>query len=246
VQTALVEDGRVKFYITPRTTYLQYHPRQIPSAIFYAAAVAPTMSAEKWVWVDEPDVLQTYPPDYGDNAEILRRTQYLMSAETGVRQSVSEWTPLWGTDERGQFVPNTQYAVAPKVREMVMLQPGFMYAHGESVYAIPELKVGFQNGLWTSVYPLGQDWTAVDEKQKFVKFLTPDGQIDSSFTTFRPLTEDPDLRGKGKVKADEYPAGFQAVLESIRNKDETNDWTTIAQISWHVVPDPDLVPAGRR
>jgi hypothetical protein len=125
--------------------------------------------------------------------------------------------------------------VAPKIREMVMLQPGFLYAHGEPVYATPVL-YGYEDS-WV---PLAQDFTSDGEKQKFVRFLLPDGQIDPAFTTAAPLLEDPDLRGKGRVRTDSYPPGFQAGLDALLNPGSPG------RISWHVVPDADLVPARRR
>jgi hypothetical protein len=54
------------------------------------------------------------------------------------------------------------------------------------------------------------------------------------------LLEDADLRGKGRVKTDIYPPEFQAVLDTLLNPGSNT------KISWHVVPDPDLVPARRR
>jgi len=86
----------------------------------------------------------------------------------------------------------------------------------------------------------GVDFTAEGEKQKFVRFLLPDGQIDPAFTTAAPLMEDPDLRGKGRVRTDSYPPGFQAVLDTLLNPYPST------KVSWHVVPDADLVPARRR
>ena len=224
VQTVLIEDGQPKFSVTPKRPYVEIvYDRAW--ARFYPAALVPTMSSEKWLWVDEPDMFT--PPDQegkGD-ADILRRTQYLMSTETGVKQRVGEWTPP----------DSTQYMMAPKIREMVMLQPGFLYAHGDPVYAIPIL-----SGYEYSGNLLAQDLTSDAEKQKFVSFLSPDGQIDPAFTTAAPLLEDPDLRGKGSVRTDSYPPGFQAVLDTL-----LNDYP-YTKISWHVVPDPDLVPARRR
>jgi len=225
VQTVLIEDGLPKFSITPKRPYVEiaYDRAYV---LFYPAALVPTMSSEKWLWVDEPDLFTSFGPDEKADADILRRTQYLMSTETGTKQRVGEWTPL---DE-------TQYLVAPKIREMVMLQPGFLYAHGEPVYAIPVLS-GYDEDSWT---PLAQDLTSDGEKQKFVRFLLPDGQIDPAFTTAAPLMEDPDLRGKGRVRTDSYPPGFQAVLDTLLNPYPST------KVSWHVVPDPDLVPARRR
>jgi len=96
---------------------------------------------------------------------------------------------------------------------------------------------GYDEDSWA---PLAQDLTSEGEKQKFVSFLSPAGQIDPAFTTAAPLMEDPDLRGKGRVRTDSYPPGFQAVLDALLNPNSTT------KISWHVVPDPDLVPARRR
>lgn len=225
VQTVLIEDGLPKFSITPKRPYvgIAYDRTYV---LFYPAAIVPTMSSEKWLWVDEPDLFTSLGPDEKGDVDILRRTQYLMSTETGTKQRVGERTPL---DE-------TQYLVAPKIREMVMLQPGFLYAHGEPVYAIPVLS-GYDEDSWV---PLAQDLTGDGEKQKFVSFLSPDGQIDPAFTTAAPLMEDPDLRSKGRVRTDSYPPGFQAVLDALLNPNSTT------KISWHVVPDPDLVPARRR
>ena len=219
VQTVLIENGQPKFYITPKQTYVEYDPYEERDLveIFFPSALVPTMSSEKWLWVDEPDSFL--------DTEILRRTQYLMSSETGMKHRVGEWTPL----------ESTQYVIAPKIREMVMLQPGFMYAHGEPVYAIPQLF-----GYESSTSPLAQDLTSDAEKQKFVGFLAPDGLVDPAFTTSAPLLEDADVRGKGRVRTDSYPPGFQAVLDTLLNPySET-------QIAWHVVPDADLVPARRR
>ncbi|MFI5387053.1 MAG: hypothetical protein ACHQ50_13145 [Fimbriimonadales bacterium] len=224
VQTVLIEDGQPKFSITPKRSYVEIvydeaYPR------FYPAALVPTMSSEKWLWVDEPDMFTSIPADEKGDADILRRTQYLMSRETGTKQRVGEWTPP----------DNTQYMMAPKIREMVMLPPGFLYAHGDPVYAIPLL-----SGYEDSREPLAQDLTSDGEKQKFVGFLLPDGQIDPVFTTAAPLIEDPDLRGKGRVRSDSYPPGFQAVLDTLLNQ------FTQTKVSWHVVPDADLVPPSRR
>jgi len=221
VQTVLIEDGQPKFSITPKRTYVEIvYDRAVTR--FYPAALVPTMSSEKWLWVDEPDL---FTADENTDVDILRRTQYLMSTETGTKQRVGEWTPP----------DRTQYLVAPKIREMVMLQPGFLYAHGEPVYAIPVL-YGYEDS-WA---PLAQDFTSDGEKQKFVRFLLPDGQIDPAFTTAAPLLEDPDLRGKGRVRTDNYPPGFQAGLDALLNPGSPR------RISWHVVPDADLVPARRR
>lgn len=224
VQTVLIEDGRPKFYLTPKQTYVEIvydeaYPR------FYPAALVPTMSSEKWLWVDEPDMFTSFGPDEKGDSDILRRTQYLVSTATGMKQRVGEWTPLEGT----------QYMVAPKIREMVMLQPAFLYAHGDPVYAIPVL-----SGYEGSRDPLAQDLTGDGEKQRFVGFLSPDGEIDPAFTTAAPLIEDPDLRGKGRVRTDSYPPGFQAVLDTLLNPSPST------KVSWHVVPDADLVPARRR
>ena len=219
VQTVLIENGQPKFYLTPKQTYVAYSPieGQDPREIFFPSALVPTMSSEKWLWVDEPEP--------ASERQILRRTQYLMSTETGMKQRVGEWTPP----------DSTQYLIAPKIREMVMLQSGFMYAHGEPVYAIPELL-----GYGRSIDPLLQDLTSDAEKQKFVKFLAPDGRVDPAFTTSAPLLEDADLRGKGRVRTDTYPSGFQAVLDTLLNPGSDS------KVSWHVVPDADLVPAHRR
>lgn len=219
VQTVLIENGQPKFDITPKRTYVQYDPDPAEgfTAIFYPAALVPTMSAEQWLWVDEPDVFS--------DEDILRRTQYVMSTETGMKQRVGEWTPA----------DSTQFIIAPKIREMVMLRPGFLYAHGDPVYAIPEL-----SGYDSSIDPLAQDLTSDAEKQKFVGFLAPDGRVDPAFTTSAPLAEDPDLRGKGRVSTANYPPGFQAVLDALLNP------YSDTQVSWHVVPDADLVPARRR
>jgi hypothetical protein len=219
VQTVLIENGRPKFYLTPKQTYVAYSPYQgaSPEEIFFPSALVPTMSSEKWLWIDEPDSF------FG--SQILRRTQYLMSTETSMKQRVGEWTPP----------DSTQFVIAPKIREMVMLQPGFMYAHGEPVYAIPALL-----GYGGSFYPLLQDLTSNVEKQKFVRFLGPDGRVDPAFTTSVPLLEDTDLRGKGRVRTDTYPSEFQAVLDTLLNPGSDS------QVSWHVVPDADLVPARRR
>jgi hypothetical protein len=224
VQTVLMEAGQPKFSITPKRPYVEIvYDRTY--ARFYPAALVPTMSSEKWLWVDEPDVFT--PPDSEEkgDADILRRTQYLTSTETGVKQKVGEWTPP----------DSTQFMMAPKIREMVMLQPGFLYAHGDPVYAIPVL-----SGYERSPVLLAQDLTSDGEKQKFVRFLLPDGQIDPAFTTAAPLMEDPDLRGKGRVRTDSYPPGFQAVLDTLLNPYPST------KVSWHVVPDADLVPARRR
>jgi len=225
VQTVLMEDGQPKFSITPRRPYVEIvYDRTVTR--FYPAALVPTMSSEKWLWVDEPDLFTA-----DGDAEIAHRTQYLMSTETGAKQRVGEWTPL---DE-------TQFLVAPKIREMIMLQPGFLYAYSEPVYALPDVSdipVSFFNQDWGP--PLAQDFTAEGEKQKFVRFLLPDGQIDPAFTTAAPLMEDPDLRGKGRVRTDSYPPGFQAVLDTLLNPYPST------KVSWHVVPDADLVPARRR
>jgi hypothetical protein len=219
VQTVLIENGRPKFYLTPKQTYVAYSPYQgaSPEEIFFPSALVPTMSSENWLWIDEPDSF------FG--SQILRRTQYLMSTETSMKQRVGEWTPP----------DSTQFVIAPKIREMVMLQPGFMYAHGEPVYAIPALL-----GYGGSFYPLLQDLTSNVEKQKFVRFLAPDGRVDPAFTTSVPLLEDTDLRGKGRVRTDTYPSEFQAVLDTLLNPGSDS------QVSWHVVPDADLVPARRR
>jgi hypothetical protein len=222
VQTVLIEDGQPKFSITPKRPYVEIVYDHAYTR-FYPAALVPTMSSEKWLWVDEPDV---FTADENTDSDILRRTQYLMSTETGTKQRVGEWKPP----------DSTQYLVAPKIREMVMLQPGFLYAHGDPVYAIPVLS-GYDED---SRAPLAQDLTSDGEKQKFVSFLSPDGQIDPAFTTAAPLLEDPDLRGKGRVRTDSYPPGFQAVLDTLLN------YQLLTNISWHVVPDPDLVPARRR
>jgi hypothetical protein len=224
VQTVLIEDGQPKFSITPKRPYVEIVYERA-WARFYPAALVPTMSSEKWLWVDEPDMFT--PPDQegkGD-ADILRRTQYLMSTETGTKQRVGEWTPP----------DSTQFMMAPKIREMVMLRPGFLYAHGDPVYAIPVL-----SGYERSPFLLAQDLTSDAEKQKFVSFLSPGGQIDPAFTTSAPVVEDADLRGKGRVKTDIYPPEFQAVLDTLLNPGSNT------KISWHVVPDPDLVPARRR
>lgn len=224
VQTVLIENGQPKLYITPKQTYVeivydQAYPR------FYPAALVPTMSSEKWLWVDEPDLFTTFGADEKGDSDILRRTQYLMSTETGVKQRVGGWTPP----------DSTQYLIAPKIREMMMLQPGILYAHGDPVFAIPIL-----SGYESSRELLAQDLTSDGEKQKFVSFLSPDGQVDPAFTTAAPLIEDPDLRGMGRVRTDSYPPGFQAVLDALLNS------YPYTKISWHVVLDPDLVPARRR
>jgi hypothetical protein len=52
--------------------------------------------------------------------------------------------------------------------------------------------------------------------------------------------EDADLRGKGRVKAGIYPPEFQAILDMLLNRGSST------RISWHVVPDADLIPARRR
>jgi len=224
VQTVLIEDGQPKFYITPKRPYVEIAYDRT-WARFYPAALVPTMSSEKWLWVDEPDIFTPPDPEGTGDADILRRTQYLMSTETGTKRRVGEWTPP----------DSTQFMMAPKIREMVMLQPGFLYAHGDPVYAIPIL-----SGYERSLELLAQDLTSDGEKQKFVSFLSADGQIDPAFTTAAPLMEDPDLRGRGRVRTDSYPPGFQAVLDALLNPGSTT------KISWHVVPDPDLVPARRR
>jgi hypothetical protein len=222
VQTVLIEDGQPKFSITPKRPYVEIVYDHAYTR-FYPAALVPTMSSEKWLWVDEPDL---FTADENTDWDILRRTQYLMSTESGTKQRVGEWTPP----------DSTQYLVAPKIREMVMLQPGFLYAHGDPVYAIPVLS-GYDED---SRAPLAQDLTSEGEKQKFVSFLSPDGQIDPAFTTAAPLLEDPDLRGKGRVRTDSYPPGFQAVLDTLLNV------SPYTKVSWHVVPDADLVPPSRR
>ena len=224
VQTVLIEDGQPKFSITPKRQYVEI-AYDHAFTTFYPAALVPTMSSEKWLWLDEPDVFTLFTSGEESDSDILRRTQYLMSTEIGTKQRVGEWTPP----------DSTQYMMAPKIRELVMLQPGFLYAHGEPVYAIPEL-FGYEG----SSKPLAQDLTTDAEKQKFVSFLGPDGLIDPAFTTAAPLMEDADLRGKGRVKAGVYPPGFQAVLDMLLNPGSS------AKISWHVVPDADLVPARRR
>ena len=223
VQTVLMEAGRPKFFITPKQAYAEIVYDQ-PETRFAPAALVPTLSAEKWLWVDEPDLF-TPPDDEAGSGTILRRTQYLMSTETGEKHRVGAWTPA----------DSTQFMIAPKVREMVMLQPGFLYAHGDPVYAIPRVE-----GVGGSDAPLAQDLTSDGEKQKFVGFLLPDGRVDPAFTTAAPLVEDPDLRGKGRIRTGSYPADFQAVLDTIGSPD------SYTKVSWHVVPDPDLVPARRR
>ena len=225
VQAVLIENGQPKFSITPKRSYIEIVYDETP-ARFYPAALVPTMSSERWLWIDEPDLFTSVTAENEKaNVDILRRTQYLMSTETGVKQRVGEWTPA----------DSSQYAIAPKIREMVMLPPGYLYAHGDPVYAIPTL-VGYEG----STVPLAQDFTGDGEKQMFVRFLSPDGQVDPAFTTSVPLVEDPDLRGKGRVRTHSYPPGFQAVLDTIVN------YYSSAKVSWHVVPDPDLIPARRR
>ena len=155
VQTVLIEDGQPKFSITPKRQYVEIVYDQAYST-FYPAALVPTMSSEKWLWVDEPDLFTPFVPGEETDSDILRRTQYLVSTELGTKQRVGEWAPA----------DSARYMIAPKIREMVMLQPGFLYAHGEPVYAIPELW-----GYEGSREPLTQDLTSDTEKQKFVSFL---------------------------------------------------------------------------
>jgi hypothetical protein len=202
VQTALMETGGVKFFITPPTPYLGpgAEPGDEMIQVFWAASLAPSLSSERYLWIDEPD---GFVPFDG----LVHRTEYLMSPLTGSKTRVSEWFP--GNPGGG----GSDNGVPLNMTRLTMLNSGFLYAYDESP-------------------------ASPDERDRFVEFLGSDGEVEADFATLIPLKEDPDLVGKGRVVTNNYPAGFQAALDGIANG--------TAQIAWHVVPDPDLVPARRR